>query len=165
LQNSRYKEYFENLFDDLIVNKSLQDNDIDSDNSDEYVKQLIQKKYLHDTTVLIVLIGRNTKHRKHVDWEISGALNYKVGNHYAGLLGIVLPNHPDDGKPTTLEKNISNYPKRFAENYNSGYAFMMDWTEDRVFLQNSIEKVFKQRVTVDRIRNKNIPQMQNNTGH
>jgi hypothetical protein len=42
---------------------------------------------------------------------------------------------------------------------------MMDWTEDRVFLQNSIEKDFKQRVTVDRIRNKNIPQMQNNTGH
>lgn len=38
-----YKEYFENLFDDLIINKSLQDNDIDSDNSDEYVKQLIQK--------------------------------------------------------------------------------------------------------------------------
>ena len=49
-----YREYFENLFGDLLVSKSVADGDIDSDNSDEYIKQLIQKKYLSDTTVLIV---------------------------------------------------------------------------------------------------------------
>lgn len=42
-----------------------------------------------------------------MDWEISGALNYKVGDHYAGLLGIVLPNHPDYEKPIH-ERDISN---------------------------------------------------------
>lgn len=157
-----YKQYFENLFDDLIVNKSVQEGDIDSDNKDEYIKQLIQKKYLCDTTVLVVLLGNKTKHRKHVDWEISGALNYKVGDHYAGLLGIVLPTHPDYKKPIN-QRFKSSYPKRFIENYESGYAVMIDWTEDRVFLQNAIEKAFRQRNNSDKRRN-NIPQMQRNTG-
>lgn len=157
-----YKKYFENLFDDLIVNKSVQKGDIDSDNSDEYIKQLIQKEYLYDTTVLVVLLGAKTKHRKHVDWEISGALNYKVGDHYAGLLGIVLPTHPDYKKPIN-QRLKCNYPERFIENYESGYAVMIDWTEDRVFMQNAIEKSFRQRANNDKRRN-SIPQMQRNTG-
>lgn len=157
-----YKNYFENLFDDLIVNKSVQKGDIDSDNSDEYIKQLIQKEYLFDTTVLVVLLGAKTKHRKHIDWEISGALNYKVGDHYAGLLGIVLPTHPDYNKPIN-QRYKSNYPKRFIENYESGYAVMIDWTEDRVFMQNAIEKAFRQRANNDKRINR-ISQMQRNTG-
>ncbi|MBR6063204.1 MAG: TIR domain-containing protein [Bacteroidales bacterium] len=161
-KDEQYKKYYENLFDDLIVNKSVQKGDINSDNSDEYIKQLIQKEYLYDTTVLVVLLGAKTKHRKHVDWEISGALNYKVGDHYAGLLGIVLPTHPDYKKPINQRFKI-NYPKRFVENYVSGYAVMIDWTEDRVFMQNAIEKAFRQRANNDKRRN-NIPQMQRNTG-
>lgn len=161
-KDEQYKRYYENLFDDLIVNKSVQKGDINSDNSDEYIKQLIQKDYLYDTTVLVVLIGDKTKHRKHVDWEISGALNRKVGDHYAGLLGIVLPTHPDYGKPN-YQKNHSNFPKRFLANYESGYAVMIDWTEDRVFMQNAIEKAFRQRANNDKRRN-NIPQMPENTG-
>lgn len=157
-----YKKYFENLFDDLIVNKSVQEGDIDSDNRDEYIKQLIQKQYLCDTTVLIVLLGNKTKHRKHVDWEISGALNYKVGSHYAGLLGIVLPTHLDYKKPIN-QRCKSNYPKRFIENYESGYAVMIDWTEDGVYMQNAIEKTFRLRAETDKRRN-SIPQMQRNTG-
>ena len=65
--------------------------------SDDYVKQLIQKGYLYDTTVLVVLLGAKTKCRKHVDWEMSGALNRKVGDTYAGLLGLMLLTHPDYG--------------------------------------------------------------------
>ena len=76
--NQDYYERFENLFGDLVVGKSVEDGDIDSDNSADYIKQLIQREYLSDTTVLIVLIGAKTKCRKHVDWEIAGALNYKV---------------------------------------------------------------------------------------
>lgn len=161
-KDEQYKRYYENLFDDLIVNKSVQKGDINSDNSDEYIKQLIQKHYLCETTVLVVLLGAKTKHRKHVDWEISGALNFKVGDHYAGLLGIVLPTHPDYKKPIS-QRFKCNYPKRFIENYESGYAVMIDWTEDRVFMQNAIEKAFRQRANNDKRRN-NIPQMPENTG-
>ena len=99
-QDDRTK--FENLFGDLIVSKSVEDGDIDSDNSDGYIKQLIQKDFLADTTVLVVLIGQKTKCRMHVDWEISGALNLKIGDNNAGLLGIILPSHSDYGTKKLL---------------------------------------------------------------
>ena len=68
----------------------------------------------------------------------------------------------DYKKPINQRLKI-NYPKRFIENYVSGYAVMIDWTEDRVFMQNEIEKAFRQRANNDKRRNSS-PQMQRNTG-
>ncbi len=155
-----YRERFENLFGDLVVSKSVDDGDIDSDTSDEYIKQLIQKDYLSYTTVLVVLIGAKTKCRKHVDWEISGALNYKVGDNYAGLLGLFLPSHPNYGADKYIPDLI---PQRLHANVKSGYAVLRDWTDDRVKLQQYIEKGFAKRNESDKIVNKAIPQMQENT--
>lgn len=158
--DQNYRERFENLFGDLVVSKSVDDGDIDSDTSDEYIKQLIQKNYLSDTTILVVLIGVKTKCRKHVDWEISGALNYKVGDNYAGLLGLFLPSHPNYGADKYTPDSI---PKRLQANVKSGYAILRDWTDDRVKLQQYIEKAFAKRNESDKIVNKAIPQMQKNT--
>lgn len=155
-----YREKFENLFGDLLISKSVNDGDIDADNSDEYIKQLIQNDCLADTTVLIVLIGSNTKFRKHVDWEISGALSYKVGDKYAGLLGLFLPTHPSYGLQNYIPDSI---PKRLYKNHKSGYAILRDWTEDRVKLQEYIELVFAKRDNDKLIVNREIPQMKYNT--
>lgn len=137
-----FKEKFKNLFDDLIVNKSVEKDDVDSNNEDEYIKQLIQKDYLADTTVLVVLIGPNTKCRMHVDWEISGALNLKVGDSNAGLLGIQLPTHPDFGKG---KHTYDLLPARLSDNLKTGYAIIRDWTTDRVKMQSYIEEAFEKR--------------------
>lgn len=155
-----YRRKFENLFGDLIVSKCVDDGDIDPDNSDEYTKMLIQKGYLSDTTVLVVLVGPNTNHRKHIDWEISGALNHKVGDGYAGLIGILLPTHPNYGEKTY---NSDNLPKRLAANVQSGYAKLYNWTENRKTMQERIEEAFERRSESDKIVNKSIPQMQRNT--
>lgn len=151
---------FENLTDDIIVNKSVAKNDIDSDNSDDYIKQLIQKEYLKDTTVLVVLIGNKTKCRKHVDWEISGALNYKVGNTYAGLLGLKLPSHPDYG---TGKATYDSMPARFADNFKTGYGVIADWTENRKTIQSYIELAFDKRSSLSDKRDNSRTQMQRNT--
>lgn len=137
-----YKDAFQNLTSDLFVNKSVQDGDIDADLSEEYIKQLIQKEYLHDTTVLVVLIGPKTKCRKHVDWEISGALNRKVGDTYAGLLGLLLPTHPDYRKGRCRYDSL---PARLADNLETGYAVIQDYTTDRVKLQEYVELAFRNR--------------------
>lgn len=142
--DQEYRERFERLFGDLIVHKSVDDGDIDSDTSDEYIKQLIQKDYLADTTVLIVLIGPNTKHRKHIDWEISGALNLKVGDKCAGVLALKLPTHPDFG---TGSHTHSQLPGRISDNLKSDFAIIRDWTEDRVIMQEYIEIAFNRRDT------------------
>ena len=151
---------FENLTDDIIVNKSVANNDIDSDNSDDYIKQLIQREYLKDTTVLVVLIGNKTKCRKHVDWEISGALNYKVGNTYAGLLGLILPSHPNFG---TGKATYDLMPARLADNFKTGYAVIADWTENRKTIQSHIELAFNRRSSLSDKRDNSRAQMQKNT--
>lgn len=155
-----YRERFNNLFGDLIVSKSVEDGEIDSDNSSEYIKHLIQNDCLYDTTVLVVLIGPKTKCRKHVDWEISGALNLKVGDKYAGLLGIILPTHPDYG---TGQVTSSLMPARLADNFKSGYAIIRNWTEDRIKMQDYIEFAFTNRTTKEENLDNSRTQMTYNT--
>jgi hypothetical protein len=155
-----YRERFENLFGDLIVSKSVQQDDIKVDNSADYIKQLIQCDYLHDTTVLVVLVGRKTYCRKHVDWELSGALDLKVGDAYSGIIGLLLPTHPDYGK---TEYTTDLLPKRLAANVKSGYALLYDWTNDRMETQRRIEACYNQRKESDKIVNRSIAQMQKNS--
>ena len=157
-QDNRTK--FENLFGDLVVSKSVEDGDIDSDNSDEYIKQLIQKDFLEDTTVLVVLIGPKTKCRMHVDWEISGALNLRVGDNNSGLLGIKLPGHPDYG---TGKHNYDLLPARLSDNLKTGYAIIRDWTDDRVKMQSYIEEAFANRTAKEDKRVNSRIQMDEDT--
>ena len=84
---------------------------IDSNNSD-YIMRRIRERYLTDSTVTIVMIGRCTWARKYVDWEIASSLRNDQNNKRSGLLAIQLPNTPDS---TPL-------PPRFQDNLNSGYA-------------------------------------------
>ncbi|MDI6050575.1 TIR domain-containing protein [Flavobacterium sp. XS2P24] len=157
--DQEYKEKFTNLFNDLIIAKSVNDGDIDSDNSDEYIKKLIQQNHLEDSTILIVLLGPNTKHRKHVDWEISGALNLRVGDKYSGVLGLKLPTHQDYG---TGNHTYLNLPERLSENLKSDYAIIRDWTDDRILMQEYIELAFNKRNDTGKIKN-SLPQMKENT--
>lgn len=158
--DSKYKEEFLNLMDDLTVTKSVKNGDINSAVSDDYAKQLIQKGYLSDTTVLVVLIGPKTKCRKHVDWEISGALNYKVGESYSGLLGLLLPEHDDYERGRTTYLKI---PDRLADNFKSGYAVIRDYTTDRKKLQEYIELAYSNRKSKSDKRVNSRVQMKENS--
>jgi len=136
------RERFEELFGYLFINSSVQPGDIDSDNSDEYIKHLIQEDYISNASVCVVLVGANTYGRKHVDWEISAALNKKVGG-YSGLVGICLPDHPDYGK----SYNSNNVPARLVDNLQSGYANFYDWTEDADKISRWVENAYQNRIS------------------
>lgn len=155
-----YKNELKNIASDLIVSKSVETGDISTDVSTEYIKQLIHKGFLYDTTVLIVLIGNNTKCRKHVDWELSGALNRKVGGTYAGLLGLILPNHPDFD---TTKATYDLMPARLADNFKTDYAVIRDYTTERKNLQEYIELAYKKRTTCADARTNSRIQMKKNT--
>ncbi|UAB82851.1 TIR domain-containing protein [Zunongwangia sp. SCSIO 43204] len=155
------RKQFDNLFSDLIINQSVMLDEISGENSDDYIHRLINEGYMKDTTVLTILLGPNTKCRKHVDWEIGGALNVKVGDRYAGLLGIRLPSHPDYGLGTDF--NPDYYPIRFAANLESGYAVLADWSEDRRAMQDLIELAFSKRKETDKIKNASIQRLAENS--
>lgn len=155
------RQEFDSLFGDLIINQSVMLDEINGENSDDYIHRLINEGYMKDTTVLTVLLGPKTKCRMHVDWEISGALNKKVGERYAGLLGIRLPSHPDFGLGT--DYNPDNYPIRLAANLDSGYAVLADWTVDRKAMQDLIELAFANRSQSDKIKNAGILRLAENS--
>ena len=67
--DEKYKEYIDKYLSGNIINKSVMDGEYDPDNSDEYIKRLIREDKVSDSSVIVVLVGANTKGRKHVDWE------------------------------------------------------------------------------------------------
>jgi hypothetical protein len=154
------RKEFENLFRDLIIDQSVKLDDINDENSDDYIHRLINEGFMKDATILAVLLGPNTQCRKHVDWEIGGALNKKVGDRYAGLLGIRLPSHPDYGIGASYD--TANYSERFMANINSGYAVVIDWTENRKELQDAMELAFSRRSESDKIVNASISRLTKN---
>lgn len=90
------------------------------------IQRYIRDEYLADTTVTVVLIGVETWQRKHVDWEIGASLRDTDANGRGGLVGIVLPDHPDYAKPT---KHPRRMPPRLADNLVGAdpYAQLYDW--------------------------------------
>ena len=122
-----YKNYFVNALGDNFVDESVGDGDIDDGNLRvERIRQIIREGFIRDATVTIVLIGPCTWQRKHVDWEIGSSLRRTRLNSRCGMLGILLPNHPDFGKRTY---NPNLIPPRLADNCSSNdpYARIYDW--------------------------------------
>jgi len=138
-----YRDQFEHLFNDkydIMVSKSVQIGDINPNASTEYTRQLIRDNYLRDSTVTVVLIGKETWKRKHVDWEISSSLRNTRKNRRSGLIGILLPSYPDyqNWKPNTI-------PPRLYDNLEIGFATIHKWSTSPHKVQEWIDDAFSRR--------------------
>ena len=65
--DQKYKDWFVTVMKDDIVDKSVEDGDIDDRIKVETIRQKIRDDFIADATVTIVLIGPCTWQRKHVD--------------------------------------------------------------------------------------------------
>lgn len=153
-----YKEYIDKYLSDNIINKSVMDGEYSTDNSDEYIKRLIREDKISDSSVVVVLVGQNTKNRKHVDWEIYAGLRQSI-NGNSGLIGIILPT-------VRKSQNGSYYyadmPARLADNIESGYADFYDWDYAISHFDTIIEKAFNNRISRRNLIDNSRPQMQRN---
>ncbi|MBR4330820.1 MAG: TIR domain-containing protein, partial [Candidatus Riflebacteria bacterium] len=115
---------------------------------------------ISDSSVVVVLVGPNTRRRKHVDWEIYAGLKPSI-NGNSGLIGVLLPEFP------LLPLNNFNYsdlPARLADNNKSGYANIYTWNDFINKFDSIIQKAFENRITLkDKIDNSRI-QMKRNLG-
>lgn len=75
------------IFDD----QSVDTGDINDDLDDETIREIIRDYYLKDTSVTILLVGTETKQRKHVDWELYSSMRDGQVNKKSGILVITLP--------------------------------------------------------------------------
>ena len=97
-QDQEYKDRFVLLMGDNIIDKSVNIADIiDNKQPTEAVLQRIREDHIAQVSVTVVVIGRCTWQRQYVDWEIGVSLRDTPTNPRCGLLGILLPNHPDHG--------------------------------------------------------------------
>ena len=75
----------------IFIDRSVDTGDISDGLSDEYIRELIRDEYLRDSTVTIVLVGTETRRRKHVDWEIYSSMYDGRINKKSGVVAIQLP--------------------------------------------------------------------------
>ena len=126
--DQKYKKRFAQMMKGNVVDKSVKDGDIDDRNTKTAtIRQKIRDEFIADATVTVVLIGRCTWQRKHVDWEIGSSLRKTKKNPRCGLLGILLPNHPDSDKEKYDPHLI---PPRLADNCKGDdpYACIYRWS-------------------------------------
>ena len=59
----------------MFIDNSVDTGDINDDFlTDEQIRVKIRDEYIKDSDVLILLCGKNSKHRKHIDWELHAAM-------------------------------------------------------------------------------------------
>lgn len=129
-----------------LIDRSLADA-YDSESND-YILQMVRLYHLRDSTVTIVLIGKDTHKRKWVDWEIYSSLRPYGQRSRNGLLAIYL----DDSYTA---------PARLQDNINSGYAVTMKWSNISWQLSSKIDEAFENRSKILLVDNSRTRRMRN----
>jgi len=80
-----------NRYNPIFIDESVDTGDISDQLDDDAIRGKIRDEYLRDSTVTIVLVGLETKRRKHVDWEIYSSMFDGRVNKKSGILVINLP--------------------------------------------------------------------------
>ena len=143
--DQQHKDWFVQFMGDDMVDQSVDDGDIDDAHlATETIRQYIRDRFIRDATVTVVLIGPCTWQRKHVDWEIGSSLRDTRLNSRCGLLGILLPGHPDYRQRSYTPRLI---PPRLADNRDlfDPYAHIYHWEQNTNTIRNWIHTAFQRR--------------------
>ena len=113
----------------IFVDRSVDTGDIPDNWTDEQIRRTIRDRYLRDSTVTVILVGKETRRRKHVDWEIHSSMYDGSVNKRSGIVVINLPGiseyfsapygnqekqilYPDITSWTTIEQR-AEYERRY----------------------------------------------------
>lgn len=109
---------FGHVFIPRVLGVSDEDDFIDSTDTD-YVMEQIRERYLTDSTVTIVLVGRCTWARRYVDWEVFSTLRNSKNDKRSGLMAITLP--------SVANSPSKKLPDRVADNVDSDRLYARWW--------------------------------------
>ncbi|WP_326903110.1 TIR domain-containing protein (plasmid) [Kosakonia cowanii] len=158
----------------IFVNRSVSLGDIDEDEEPQKIREIIRDEYLRGTSVLILLVGTETKNRKHVDWEIYSSMRDSSINKKSGILVVNLPStnttyirstHGSDEKSeahpnvsnwvsiddrSTFEERFPYMPARIIDNFlrSDSYISVVNWSQinnNPELLKRLIDMTFNDR--------------------
>ena len=75
----------------IFIDQSVHTGDISDDLDDLAIRRKIRDEYLKNSSVTILLVGAETKKRKHVDWEMFSSMIDGSVNKKSGILVVNLP--------------------------------------------------------------------------
>jgi hypothetical protein len=75
----------------FFIDCSVDTGDIPDDWDDQHIRMEIRDNYLRDSTVTLLLVGEETKNRKHIDWELYSSMFDGTRNKKSGIVVIMLP--------------------------------------------------------------------------
>ena len=129
-----YKRRLVQALSSKAIDKSVSPGDIHDESLPlDEIRRRIRDDHIADAVVTIVLVGSCTWQRKHVDWEISASIIDRRNNERCGVVGLLLPSHPDyDKRPQ--DRNPRLIPQRLALNIdgNDAFAAVYKWPRRRV---------------------------------
>ena len=132
---------------DIFIDGSVDTGDISDDLSDEEIRKKIRDKYLRETTVTILLVGTETKNRKHIDWELYSSMYDGNKNKKSGILVIQLPStkpqykyiraaHGDEEK-RNLYRSVTNWISIDSrDEYEGRYSYLPERIIDNLLARN-----------------------------
>ena len=145
---------------EIFVDRSVDTGDISDALDDDAIRETIRDEYLRDSTVTIVLVGTETKTRKHVDWEIYSSMFDGRVNKKSGILVINLPSIDNGNAWAALggeEKSIV-YPdckswQRWSgrAEFEEKFPYMPSRIIDSLVSGGTISVVGWERLTVRRL--------------
>ena len=119
----------------VFIDKSVDTGDIDEDLEDQVIRAKIRDEYLRDSTVTVLLVGLETKNRKHIDWELYSSMFDGTRNKKSGILVINLPStgcayftaaHGDQEKQLMYPEEQSWSHVVSRSDYEGRYPYMPD---------------------------------------
>ena len=132
--DQEYKNRLAQALNSKLIDKSVSPGDIHDENLPlDEIRRRIRDDHIADAVVTIVLIDPCTWQRKHVDWEISASIIDRANNERCGVVGLLLPTHPDyDQWPK--DRNPCLIPPRLAQNIGgkNPFAAIYKWPRRRV---------------------------------
>ena len=136
-----------NLFQNLsVIERGIDDAGL----SAEQIRRIIRDEYMREATVLLLLCGRNSSRRKHIDWEIHTAMYHSDINPQMGIVVVNLPTISqcqrsacNDDKPyfgqvnwvsssrdrASIDQDYPYLPSRIKDNFEKGgiYIPVINW--------------------------------------
>tara|TARA_B100001540_G_scaffold311400_1_gene330793 strand:- start:104 stop:775 length:672 start_codon:yes stop_codon:yes gene_type:complete len=75
----------------IFLDRSVKLDEISERLSNETIRRIIRDRYLRDTTVTLLLVGKETRFRKHIDWELKSSMIDGAVNKRSGIVVVLLP--------------------------------------------------------------------------
>ena len=139
--NSRYK---------VFIDRSVDTGDISDDLDDQTIREKIRDEYLRDSSVTILIVGTETKNRKHIDWEIYSSMIDGSVNKKSGILVVNLPSTGSENYTAAHESEKPNvYPECqhwISIDDRTKYERRYPYVPDRI-VDNLLKKEAKVSVT------------------